>query len=70
MIKKYDAYLYIDRIHYPVYTLGPGKRIGIWFSGCSKKCYGCISPSLQKRNNKCKKVSKIIEIIKIIFISD
>lgn len=33
----------ISRLHFPVTTLGPGKRIGIWFQGCSIHCEGCIS---------------------------
>src|SRR5215831_1013285 len=33
----------ISRIHFPVSTLGPGQRIGIWFQGCSIRCPGCIS---------------------------
>ena len=33
----------INLIHYPVYTLGVGKRIGVWFQGCSIKCKGCMS---------------------------
>ncbi|MET4579959.1 4Fe-4S single cluster domain-containing protein [Ottowia thiooxydans] len=35
--------LSLSRIHYPVTTLGPGRRIGIWFQGCSIRCAGCIS---------------------------
>lgn len=35
--------LNLSRIHFPVTTLGPGKRIGIWFQGCSIRCSGCIS---------------------------
>jgi anaerobic ribonucleoside-triphosphate reductase activating protein len=35
--------LSLSRIHFPVSTLGPGKRIGIWFQGCSLRCPGCIS---------------------------
>ena len=35
--------LYLSRVHFPVTTLGPGKRIGIWFQGCSIRCPGCIS---------------------------
>ncbi|EPL6455894.1 4Fe-4S single cluster domain-containing protein [Providencia rettgeri] len=34
----------VSRIHFPVTTLGPGKRIGIWFQGCSLRCKGCLSP--------------------------
>jgi anaerobic ribonucleoside-triphosphate reductase activating protein len=33
----------ISRLHFPVHTLGPGRRIGIWFQGCSIRCPGCIS---------------------------
>lgn len=33
----------ISRLHFPVTTLGPGLRIGIWFQGCSIHCPGCIS---------------------------
>lgn len=35
--------LHLSRIHFPVRTLGPGARIGIWFQGCSIRCLGCIS---------------------------
>ncbi|MBK5143763.1 radical SAM protein [Budviciaceae bacterium BWR-B9] len=34
----------LSRLHFPVTTLGPGKRIGIWFQGCSIRCAGCLSP--------------------------
>jgi anaerobic ribonucleoside-triphosphate reductase activating protein len=33
----------ISRMHFPVTKLGPGRRIGIWFQGCSIRCPGCIS---------------------------
>lgn len=33
----------ISRLHFPVTTLGPGRRIGVWFQGCSIGCKGCIS---------------------------
>lgn len=35
--------LRLSRLHFPVTTLGPGRRIGIWFQGCSIRCPGCIS---------------------------
>jgi len=35
--------IYIDLIHYPLYVLGPRKRVGVWFEGCSFGCVGCIS---------------------------
>lgn len=33
-------------IAYPVRVLGPGKRIGIWTTGCNRRCPYCTSPSL------------------------
>ena len=33
----------LSRLHFPVTTLGPGKRIGVWFQGCSIRCSGCVS---------------------------
>ena len=33
----------LSRIHFPVTTLGPGRRVGFWMQGCSIRCPGCIS---------------------------
>ncbi|MEN3043316.1 MAG: 4Fe-4S single cluster domain-containing protein [Fervidobacterium sp.] len=33
----------ISLMYYPVLTLGPGKRLGIWTQGCSIHCKGCMS---------------------------
>jgi anaerobic ribonucleoside-triphosphate reductase activating protein len=33
----------LSRAHFPVTTLGPGRRVGIWVQGCSIRCAGCIS---------------------------
>lgn len=33
----------LSRVHFPVTTLGPGHRVGIWFQGCSIHCPGCVS---------------------------
>ena len=38
----------LARMYYPVKTLGPGNRVGIWMNGCNRRCVGCISPELQK----------------------
>jgi anaerobic ribonucleoside-triphosphate reductase activating protein len=35
--------LFLSRLHFPVTTLGFGRRIGIWFQGCSIRCPGCVS---------------------------
>ncbi|MBP7310324.1 MAG: radical SAM protein [Candidatus Cloacimonetes bacterium] len=36
--------LTISHILYPVYNLGPGTRIALWFQGCSIHCPGCLNP--------------------------
>lgn len=38
--------MYIARVLYPVKVLGPGERIGVWFSGCNHQCDGCSNPEL------------------------
>jgi anaerobic ribonucleoside-triphosphate reductase activating protein len=35
--------LAINKVHFPVTTLGYGRRIAIWTQGCSICCPGCIS---------------------------
>ncbi|MGN1119851.1 MAG: 4Fe-4S single cluster domain-containing protein [Oscillospiraceae bacterium] len=44
--------MYVARILYPVKTLGPGERIGIWFCGCTRHCRGCSNPELWERQEK------------------
>ena len=48
MIKTIDAKISLGRMYYPVKTLGPGNRVGIWVNGCNRRCPGCISPEFQK----------------------
>ena len=38
--------MYIDRILFPIETLGPGNRIVVWTRGCSKHCRNCANPEL------------------------
>ena len=40
----------IDRIYFPVRTLGFGDRIGLWTIGCKKRCKNCSNPELQNEN--------------------
>ncbi len=40
----------IDRVLFPITTLGPGNRIGIWTIGCPHKCYNCSNPELWDAN--------------------
>jgi len=36
----------LNKIQYPVYNLGEGKRIGIWVQGCDLGCKGCVNKTL------------------------
>ena len=33
----------LAKTHFPVTVLGPGRRVGIWFQGCSIGCHGCVA---------------------------
>ncbi|MER6916534.1 4Fe-4S single cluster domain-containing protein [Streptomyces sp. NPDC000594] len=37
------AALRISATHFPVRTLGPGPRLGVWVQGCRLACPGCMS---------------------------
>lgn len=38
-----DVLLSLNKAHYPVTALGPGRRLGLWFQGCRLGCPGCVS---------------------------
>ena len=38
-----SATLELNKAHWPVTVLGPGRRIGLWVQGCSIRCKGCVS---------------------------
>lgn len=40
----------LNKIQYPIYNLGEGKRIGIWVQGCTLGCKGCVNQTLWKNN--------------------
>jgi len=40
----------INKAHFPVTVLGPGRRIGIWVQGCSIGCKGCVSQDTWSRD--------------------
>lgn len=44
--------MYIDRMIYPIETLGPGKRLVIWTAGCTKHCKGCANPELRSTEGR------------------
>lgn len=56
--------VYLDQLTHSVYTLGPGRRIGIWVQGCSLKCFGCMSEDLfYRREKSCLSVEDIFDHI-------
>lgn len=53
----------ISRLHFPVTTLGPGRRIGIWLQGCSIQCPGCISKDTWDPNQGWTSVDSVITAV-------
>jgi anaerobic ribonucleoside-triphosphate reductase activating protein len=62
MTASLNTPLSLSRIHFPVTTLGPGKRIGIWFQGCSLRCPGCISTDTWARVPENATVAEVLAI--------
>ncbi len=57
--------MYIARVLYPVEVLGPGKRVGVWFSGCPRRCAGCSNPELWEFQDKYKTTpERVYELVK------
>ena len=40
---KRGVTLQLNKAHWPVTVLGPGRRIGLWVQGCTIHCPGCVS---------------------------
>lgn len=56
--------MYVARVLYPVRVLGPGDRIGIWFSGCEHGCKGCSNPELWHQKEQYKtSVDTIMKLV-------
>ncbi len=47
----------LSRLHWPVTTLGYGRRVGIWFQGCSIRCKGCCAQDTWEAGSSSKKVA-------------
>ena len=41
--RRVSMQIAINKVHFPVTTLGFGRRVGIWMQGCSIHCPGCVS---------------------------
>ena len=57
------ASIALSRIHFPVTTLGPGRRIGIWVQGCSIRCPGCISMDTWAQDRGITTIDEVINAI-------
>lgn len=54
----------IDRMFFPVKTLGYGNRLGIWTIGCKRRCQNCANPELWREDlTKDIPISTIIDCI-------
>jgi anaerobic ribonucleoside-triphosphate reductase activating protein len=42
--------LELNKAHWPVTVLGPGRRIGLWVQGCTIGCRGCVSQDTWPRD--------------------
>ena len=57
--------MYVARVLYPVEVLGPGKRVGIWFCGCPRRCKGCSNPELWEFQERYKTTPEtVFELVK------
>lgn len=59
--------MYVARVLYPVEVLGPGKRVGIWFCGCPRRCKGCSNPEIWEFQERYKTTPEtIFEMVKAV----
>lgn len=56
--------LSLSRVHFPVTTLGPGRRLGIWVQGCSIRCPGCISSDTWAKKSPDIDVTELLDRIR------
>ena len=57
------SHILLHRVYYPVTTLGPGCRLGIWVQGCDRDCPGCLSPEMQPRTGNPTEVCEVLRRI-------
>jgi anaerobic ribonucleoside-triphosphate reductase activating protein len=55
--------IHLSRIHFPVTTLGPGRRVAIWFQGCSIRCPGCVSVDTWDERAGATGISEVLDIL-------
>jgi len=52
--------LFVERVCFPVETLGPGRRVALWVQGCSRRCPGCLSPELFERRTSARRPVAVV----------
>jgi anaerobic ribonucleoside-triphosphate reductase activating protein len=55
--------LSLSKLHFPITALGLGRRIGIWFQGCSIRCAGCMSRDTWAFSRDSEPVETVLERI-------
>lgn len=50
----------LNRVFYPVTTLGYGERLGVWVQGCTRHCDGCMSPEMQQTDSPLIEMENVI----------
>jgi anaerobic ribonucleoside-triphosphate reductase activating protein len=45
--------------------LGPGRRIGVWFQGCSIRCEGCVSGDTWARGRGVATVANVLKAVEL-----
>lgn len=54
----------LSRAHFPISTLGPGLRLGVWMQGCSIRCKGCVSLDTWSFNRGQTTVDAVLDAIR------
>jgi anaerobic ribonucleoside-triphosphate reductase activating protein len=60
-----ESNMQVDRILYPVSSLGPGQRIVVWLIGCKHNCFGCSNPELWDEDQE--KEFSVEQLVSLIF---
>ena len=55
----------LSRLHYPVTALGPGRRLSIWFQGCSIQCPGCISADTWPEGKGVTTIASVLDAVEL-----
>ena len=62
--------LVLQRVYFPVISLGYGRRLGVWVRGCKRDCLGCISSEMRQYEGNPIDVEEIINALPDGFTAD